>query len=433
MRNSTVLYKTIGLICVLATVGCSTKKKIAGNRELILPSSKGVDIDKSLILQQINLPPCCSSDKCTQRNGSCTHKATHLCFDVMGAKKLWKIFIGREAGYTERFLSNLVIHNGVAFGGTPSGRVFALDLNSRKILWRTVITGRIDDSAKIGGVAITSNGNIVATTALGEVVLIDAASGDVKKKINVECTIRSAPTISGNYIVVQGNNNSLCVLNDNLDILWTKEEAPEGLLFFGNGSPSVDKEIVFAAYSTGEYKAYDLRSGSELWFDYMISQFQDDGVGNLLHVYASQVVSDDIVFTLGHGGQLVANQCISGARLWGIAFSGLHAPAIIGDWLFAIDDNAFVYCLQKATGRGRWYTQLPRNENNVVPSKWTNPIIAGNCVVVVTDAGDIVCLDANSGRELRTIKSDIKDPSDAVVVKNTLYVLSSKGYLHAFG
>lgn len=427
-----VLRQTVMLACAVALVGCSEKSKITGHRELFLSGSKDISIDQDLANKPMNLPACQISKSNNQAGGSCTHVVNHQCFDVTNAKKLFKIFIGRETNYKERFLSNLVIHNGVAFGGTPSGRVFALDLASRKLLWRTPLARRIDDSVKIGGVAVASDGNIIATTALGNIVLLDAKTGHVKKSINIDCAIRSAPTISGNYVLVQGSNNSLYVLNDHLNVLWTKEEVPGNLLFLGNCSPSVDKGIVFAAYSTGEYKAYDLNTGYELWFDYIVSQFQNDGVGNLLHIYASQVVSDDTVFTLSHGGQLVANHCLSGSRIWSVAFSGLYRPAVIGEWLFAVDENAFVYCFNKTTGHTRWYTQLPKNENNVMPVKWTKPIVAGNAVILVTDYGDIVCLDASTGRNIRTIKSDIKNPSDAVVLDCTLYVLTDRGYVHAF-
>jgi outer membrane protein assembly factor BamB len=165
----------------------------------------------------------------------------------------------------------------------------------------------------------------------------------------------------------------------------------------------------------------------------MISQFQDDTIGNLLHVYASQVISGEHVFTLGHGGRLTANHITSGDRAWSVTFSGLHTPAIIGEYLYVTDDNACLYCINKETGKVRWSTSLPENEDQRKPVNWTNPIIADRAVLLVTEHGHIVFFDAGSGKIIRKIESLVKNPTSAVVVNKVLYVLSNQGYLYAFG
>lgn len=421
------------IISIAFLTSCSNDPKISGYRELFVPSSSELCIDKSLSCRTMDLPRCQTNLEFLQKNNSSSHTCTHQCFNIQQAKRLWRVFVGREAYETEKLLSNLVVYKGMILGGTPGGRVFAVDSKTHKVVWRTALARHIDDIAKIGGIAITSQGDVVVTVATGDVVLLETQTGNIKKKKNLGCTLRSAPTISENLILVQGSNNALFILDSQLNSCWDCYEAPENVVFLGNASPAFDKNLVFAAYSTGEYKAYDIHSGNEIWFDFMTPQFQDDTVGNLLHVYASPVINDDYIFILGHGGRLVANHSISGNRIWNVNFSGLHTPAVIGNWLFAIDNEGYVFCFEKNTGHVRWSTSLPENIEKKKPASWTDPLIAGESVIFVTEDGDIVFLNTQNGHISRIIRSDIRKPSAAIVVNKILYVLSSQGYLYAFG
>jgi outer membrane protein assembly factor BamB len=366
-------------------------------------------------------------------NECSSHEVSHNCFDVKSAEFLWCANVGDGAWDREKLRSNLVAQNGCIFGGTTEGRVFALDLATHKLLWRADVASKVDDVARIGGVAILSGGDIIVTTSAGYVFQLNAQNGTQKRKVHVSSPIRSAPTVSSGGIFIQGSNNSIIAVDRNLNILWNVYEPPESLLFLGNASPTIKDGIVFAACSTGDYRAYDINTGHEVWSDYMTSQFLDDTVGNLLHVYASQVVSGDYIFTLGHGGRLVANIATSGARAWSAKFSGLHTPAVIGEWLFTTDDNGCVYCIEKATGKVRWTAALPLNVDKNRPRMWTNPIIAGGTVLIVTEYGDIAFFDVEDGHSVRTIRSRAKEPSSAIIVDKHLYVLSGMGYVYAFG
>jgi outer membrane protein assembly factor BamB len=382
----------------------------------------------------MTLPECSVSKDCTQAHASCTHAASNQCFDVNGAKSRWSILVGKDSSDKERLLSNIVVYNNVVFGGTVCGRVFAVDASTHKILWSVDVARKVEDVAKIGGIAVSFEGDIVVTLASGDVLLLDGKNGEVKKKVNLSCSLRSSPTIVNKIILIQSSTNALFALDSELNTMWEKYECPEDMVFLGNASPTYSEDLVFAAYSTGEYRAYDINTGAEVWFDYMTSQFQDDIVGNLLHVYASQVVSDGMVFTLGHGGRLSANYVTSGDRVWSATFSGMHTPAVIGEWVYVTDETACVYCIHKRTGKVRWRAVLPSNSDAMRdPVSWTSPLIAGGTVLFVTEYGDVVFYDASDGHIVRKISTAIRTPATAVIVEKTLYVMSNQGILYAIG
>jgi outer membrane protein assembly factor BamB len=420
-------------VSVIYFTGCVTKSTIKGVRELLIASSVSLTEDKTLLQTPMKLPPCKSAQSWSQLNESATHVATHHCLDANAIKLLWKLRVGNGTSVKGKLRSNLVAQNGHLFGGTMEGRAFAIDLNTKKLLWRASIAENVDDVARIGGVAITESGDIVVTASSGDVCTLNHLTGEVKQKVHLSSPIRSAPTICPKGMFVQSSNNSLFALDHKLSILWRVSEPYESLLFLGNASPTYRNGIVFAAYSTGDYRAYYIDTGTEVWSDFMTSQFLDDTVGNLLHIYASQVISDDIIFTLGHGGCLTANSANSGSRIWSAKFSGLHTPAVIGDWLFATDEAGYVYCVQKSTGKVRWAAALPEGSEKRQPRTWTSPMVAGGTVVIVTEFGHIVFFDAADGHIVNTLKSGAKEPSCAIIVDKVLYVLSGLGYVYAFG
>ncbi|GHS92513.1 hypothetical protein AGMMS49949_04710 [Alphaproteobacteria bacterium] len=419
-------------------VGCSGTK-IKGKRELLITSLSEISVDKNLASTPFSLPACKNKKQWLQNQGGAAHEVGHLCLDAAGVKWLGRVSVG-HAGGKQSLISNIVSYDGVLFVGTTQGNVVAVAAlagkgvaSAPRVLWKTALATKIEDPSKIGGLAFLPGAGVVASAATGEVALLDAQTGKVKKTQNLECALRSAPTLSKNRIFIQGNNNALFGLDHQLNLLWQHCDPPENVLFLGNGAPAVDRDSVVAVYSTGEYKAYDEASGSELWFDFMTASSQDDTAANVLHIYASPVIAGNLVFVLGHNGHLSANALHSGARVWSVPFSGIHTPALAGNWLFALDNEGAAFCFEKTTGKLRWRSALPENKAKKRPKNWTAPLVLGGHVVVVTNSGDLVFFDAKDGRVVQILPSRVNNPSAAIVVDKVLYVLSSDGYLYAFG
>lgn len=423
----------LSLVGILGLAGCSTGPHIKGHRELFVATPAALSVDLETKHRPFDLPAQQNLTEWRQRDRNAAHEAVHLAFDVSKAQKLWRVFVGREAFDTERLLSNLTFYDGHLFGGNPGGRVFSVDVSSHKVVWRTAVARHIDSAAKIGGVAITSGGDLVVTTSTGNVTLLDRTTGNVKTTKNLGCSLRSAPLAFSGGLAVQGINNSLFVLDNALTLRKTEDGIPESLLFLGNATPAASNDLLFAAFSTGEYKAYDLSTATEIWADAMMPQFLDETAGGMLHIYASPVVSGGRVFILGHGGRLTACEALSGAPVWSVNFSGLHTPAVVGQWLFATDSSGALFCFDKQTGRVRWSAKIPDDSEGIRPTSWTPPLVAGGHVIIVTDRGDIACFDASTGRITRTMHTDMRDPSDAIIVGGVLYVLTARGYVYAFG
>lgn len=422
-----------GVFPVLLLTGCTTTSKISGKRELVVPSSQELAVDNATLRRAFKLPNQRVEKGFRQEFESATHEMAHHRFDMHKAQFQWFVSVGGGTTQKARLITNLVSEKGRIFGANTDGDIFAIDIASQKILWKVSPVGRIEDVAKIAGMALLDTGDLLVAAASGEVIILASDSGRVKKKVELHSSLRSAPTVAGGTLVFQGSNNSLFVLDSQLNTLWSLAEAPENVVFLGNGSPAVEDGVVVAAYTTGEYKAYDIDSGAELWMSFMTPQFADDTVSSMLHIHASPVIQGDRVFVVGHSGSLTATHLLSGQELWSVPFSGLHTPVASGDWLFAVDAQGYLYCFDQATGRVRWSAALPDDADHKRPTHWTAPLLAGDCILIVTDFGNIVAFDASTGKVARVLKSRALSPSSAIIVNQQLFVLSGQGRLYAFG
>ena len=52
--------------------------------------------------------------------------------------------------------------------------------------------------------------------------------------------------------------------------------------------------------------------------------------------------------------------CSPGQRIWELNLAGISTPAIAGEWIFTLTDDARLLAIARSTGRVRWMTQLQR-------------------------------------------------------------------------
>jgi outer membrane protein assembly factor BamB len=165
----------------------------------------------------------------------------------------------------------------------------------------------------------------------------------------------------------------------------------------------------------------------------MTSASQDDTIANLLHICAAPLIQDNIVVSLGHSGRLAANHLLSGDRIWNLPISGIHTPTLAGDYLFVVDDMGVLFCIKKNTGKLKWKAALPENKEKCRASSWTQPLIVGGSLLILTNSGDFCFFDIQDGHLIKTFPSKAQAPASLMVVDKILYVFSNRGALYAFG
>jgi outer membrane protein assembly factor BamB len=172
-----------------------------------------------------------------------------------------------------------------------------------------------------------------------------------------------------------------------------------------------------------------------LWADALARTSISTEVGALSDIDADPIIDAGRVYALGQGGRMAAYELVTGQRIWELNLAGVSTPAIAGEWIFTLTDDARLLAIARGSGRVRWIVDLGRwrnAEKKKNPVFWTGPVLAGNKLWVANSEGQIyrVSVEEGSASLFQTLKEPISQPP--VVANNMLYVLDEGGTIHAF-
>ena len=132
---------------------------------------------------------------------------------------------------------------------------------------------------------------------------------------------------------------------------------------------------------------------------------------------------------------MAAYELVTGQRIWELNLAGISTPAIAGEWIFTLTDDARLLAIARSSGKVRWITQLARyrdEEDRKGPIFWTGPVLAGGSLWIASSEGEVyrVSTGEGSAQLFQDIDEGVSLPP--VVANDTLYILDDSGTIHAW-
>ncbi|MGY6552579.1 MAG: outer membrane protein assembly factor BamB family protein [Erythrobacter sp.] len=419
--------------------GSGGKKKTTptiGERVPILSRiESGAEVDKALADITIVLPPERRNAEWAQVGGNAAKSYGHLAFNP-SATKAWT---AKVEGSTNRvkLAASPVIGSDMLFAVGSDGTIHAFDKKTGARLWdsKSVTTKGTQASAFGGGVSY-DNGKLYATNGLGEAKSLDAKSGEILWKVTPAGPLRGSPTIAFGEVFVMTQDNQIIALGaGDGAVNWLESASTTQSGVFGVAAPAAGQGTVIAGFSSGELNAYRYENGRVLWSDALARTNISTAVSALTDIDADPIIDSGRVYALGQGGRMAAYELLTGQRIWELNLAGISTPAIAGEWIFTLTDDARLLAIARSSGRVRWISQLQRWKNpkkRENPVFWTGPVLAGGHLWVASSRGEIWKIDATSGEssQFADVKSPVSLPP--VVADGHLYLLDDGGTIHAF-
>ena len=407
-----------------------------GNRTPILSRiESGASVDPALSGVTVVLPPAVANPEWAQVGGSASKSYGHLALPE-APTKAWS---ARVAGSSnrERLAAAPVIGGNMLFAVGSDGTIHAFDRESGARLWDSAanMSDDLRPSAFGGGVSY-DNGRLYATNGAGEAKALDAASGEVIWSVSPAGPLRGSPTIAFGQVYVMTQDNQIIALSSaNGDLLWNESGSSAQSGVFGVAAPAAGQGTVIAGYSSGELSAYRYENGRILWADALARTNISTTVSSLTDIDADPIIDSGRVYALGQGGRMAAYELTTGQRIWELNLAGISTPAIAGEWIFTLTDDARLLAIARSTGRVRWITQLQTHRNvekKKDPIFWTGPVLAGGHLWVASSRGEVWKVSAGEGSS--QLFADVDQPISLapVVSENMLYILDDSGTVHAW-
>jgi len=442
-RFSRRLGAPLAVILALSLAGCGAfggKGKphtpTVGNRIPILSRvESGAKVDANLANVTVIVPPATSNADWPQAGNTASKSYGNLALAAAPGRS-WSAGIA-GSNKKQRLGASPVVGGGQLFAMDTSGVVHAFDAATGARRWQVSFGVKGDAAnAVFGGGAAYSDGRVYVTTGFGEVAALEAASGKVIWKVKPAGPLRGSPTIAYNGVFVMTMDNQIFALDaaDGAQ-LWHETASAGQAGVFGVAAPAAGQGTVISGYSTGELIAYRYENGRQLWTDALSRTSLSTSVGVLTDIDADPIIDRGRVFALGQGGRMAAYELVTGQRIWELNLAGISTPAIAGDWIFTLTDDAKLLCIARSTGKVRWATQLARYRNDEKKKDaiyWTGPVLAGERLWFANTRGEVFSASITDGvpREFTNLGSSIT--LAPVVAGNTLYFLDDSGKISAF-
>ena len=415
--------------------GHGRKTPVLGDRVPILVSESDAKPDPSLAGVQVLLPDPVANTEWTQSGGNASKSMQQLAL----GDSLSRVWTARIAGGSDRarLAAAPIVADGHLYAIDVNAVVHSFDATTGAAGWTTEIAqGDRYRDARFGGGVSYEGGKLYATDGLGDVVALNAKDGSVIWRVRPGSPLRGSPTLANGQIYVLSQDNQLYALDQSDGkVAWTASGSLESQGVFGVAAPAAAQGTIVAGFSSGELNAYRYENGRSLWGDALSRTSISTSVSSLADIDADPVIDQGRVYAVGQGGRMVATDITTGQRAWEQDFAGLSTPAVAGEWIFLITDDAKLVCIARGTGKIRWISQL-RAFKNVKKHKdaiyWKGPVVAGNRLVLVNALGQVVFASPADGHVEQTIETKSSFSLPPVVANDTLYLLDQNGQIMAY-
>ncbi|MDX2027829.1 MAG: PQQ-binding-like beta-propeller repeat protein [Alphaproteobacteria bacterium] len=434
------LVSAFGIVLCLALAGCGymgAKKGTAlkGTRVSIMEEAKGLEADKDLQGEKPQVPGMVDNAGWPQAG----YDTAHLMPNAILGENLqeeWMANVGSGSSSSFALLARPVVSHGRVFTMDSHGVVKAFDNKTGDRLWYFETTPEDRDDDAIGGGIGVDGDTVYATTGFGEVLALQAETGNLKWRRALLNPLRAAPTISDGRVYAVSIDNQLSALDTRTgDVLWHHNGISESATLMGASSPAVSGDSVVVTYSSGE--VYNLRAenGRVSWSYALTMPTQVGALPAIADIRGLPVIGHGRTFVVSHSGRMASIDHRTGDRDWEVDIGGLNTPLVAGDAVFILSNDGQLVALSRTSGRIMWVKELQKltdpDDRGSTPVFWSGPVLGGSRLWLTNSLGQLMAYSPDDGREVETIEIDEPIYMPPVIADKVLYVVTDNGDLIA--
>lgn len=376
----------------------------------------------------------------SQTGGNETHNMPNLY--VNGISKAWKTDFGKGSSSRDKMIATPVVAYDAVFTIDTNARVSAYNLEDGRFVWKKTLKPLNKEqknvSMKGAGIAVSVKQNkVFATTGFGSVFALDMLSGVRMWRFEADMPIRIAPTIGNDIMFVQTVDNILIALNMETGTeIWRAKTTSEDTTLVGGASPAYDmnRDVVIAAFSNGEVKAYKASTGSPLWSEYLTAKTRANANSGINDVKSSPVIDGDFVYVSGNNDLLVALSLRNGERLWTKAISTLNPIYVADDCLFILANDFRLMAIDKKTGGIVWASKIARGKEfrKKVGDGAYGPVLVNGNLIVATNEGYVFVKKATDGSLVSDFEIDNGVEVSPIVANESIIFTTENGKIISY-
>lgn len=383
----------------------------------------------------ISLPQQSSNAAWPQSHGIETYRTAHPALSA-APQRVWSVSIGSGDERRHRITSTPVVGD---------GRIYTLDSNvqvtavspSGQVLWKTDLIPSSDGSSTGGGIAY-HEGVLYVSSGYGVLTALNAKNGTQIWRQKLAATGSGQPSVGGGLVyLVAGAETGWAVNTKDGRIAWQILATPSASNVLGGPAPALTSDLAVFAFGSGDLTATFRSGGLRRWNASVAGKRVGHSTARIGDVTGGPVVVGRRAYVGNHSGRTVAFNLDDGSRIWTAREGAVGSVWPVGGSLFQVSDLGRLLRLDANTGDIIWAQKLPGflkdkpGKREAIVAHY-GPILAGGNVIVASNDGLLRLFKPEDGSLLKTIEVPDGATTAPIVVGKTLYVVSTKGELHAF-
>ncbi|MCX8953464.1 PQQ-binding-like beta-propeller repeat protein [Ruegeria sp. NA] len=424
-------------LALTALAACEPPDAILpGEREDIRPVSDLETVEKRGS-QPISLPGQQVNASWSQSPGTPAYRTTHAALRAT-PQRIWSVSIGQGDSRKQRITAEPVVAGGLIFT-LDSGATVSAVTPQGQLAWEADLIPPSDgDSDATGGGLAYADGVLYVSSGFGRLTALDAKSGAVRWQKRLEATGSGAPLVNdGLLYVVAGDETGWAVNTKDGRIAWQIEGTPSVGNVLGAPAPAIASDLAVFAFGSGDVAATFRRGGIRRWNASVAGGRRGRAAAQIVDVTGGPMVVGNSIYIGNHSGRTVAFDAASGERRWTADEGAVDTVWPAGNSIFLISDRSQLVRLNAADGSVIWAQDLPgfvkdkRGRRGPIFAHY-GPILAGGRIVVASNDGYLRFFNPVDGTLVHQAEVPGGATASPVVAGQTLYVVSTKGDLHAF-
>jgi outer membrane protein assembly factor BamB len=220
---------------------------------------------------------------------------------------------------------------------------------SVKKLWSSGIPAKI-----AGGVSVAYE-TVFFGTENGEVIALDANTGEQKWITTVKGEVLASPAVDAGVVVVNTGSGFVFALDASSgEELWKHESDVPPLSLRGVSAPSAANGGAIIGTATGKLVVNIIESGQSAWEQVISAATGVTELERIVDIDSQPLVANGIIYVISYDGTLAAVEMRSGRVIWKREYKSYRTLSMSGSSLFVVDNNSYLYALDIRNGVELW-------------------------------------------------------------------------------
>lgn len=360
------------------------------------------------------------------------------------AQKLWSQHLSGGVDFYYSRLRPAVAYDKV-YAASRQGIVAAFEQQSGKQVWERDFAIYQNDgwfsfvgnlwsdgvSAKISGGVTVIYESVFFGTEDGEVIALDANTGETKWRSSVRGEVIAAPAVDENVVVVNTSSGLMFALDSSTgEELWSYESDVPPLSLRGISAPIAANGGAIVGTATGKLVVNVLGTGQTAWEQTIAAPSGATELERIVDIDSKPLIVGPNIYVISFDGTLASVELRTGRVIWKREYSSYRRVNVDGNTLFVTDVNSNIYAIDRRNGVELW------SQNSLKKRNLTSPEPVGNHIVVGDKFGYLHWLNKSDGAIVSRYDLGGDDEDEGIfaaplAIGTTLYTQTREGELVA--